>query len=182
MFTWNSWIFSHGQLSALDWVGTQYKVLQFVGINWSAGEKKNVLKDFRCLGKELGKSAIQFPSWGNLSSNAGSQNKTWQSWSLPHSVSQSAFVAFPFLRRWGCIVFSAQCWEHREFSERALPVSSLLLVILKSPQKLLLSSVANASCLWKQFQFIFYKGEKKKNLLPRKHCKYPHCSPALFSL
>lgn len=117
--------------------------------------RKNVLKDFRCLGKELAKSAIQFPSWGNPSSNTGFQNKTWQSWSLPHSVSQSAFVAFPFLKLWGCVVFSMQCWEHRTLCQWA----PLLLVIFKSPQKLPLSSVANASCLWKQFQFIFYKGK-----------------------
>lgn len=63
--------------------------------------------------------------------------------------------------------------------QNAVPAPSLLLVIFKSPQKLPLSSVANASCLWKQFQFTFYN---EKNPLPRKRCKYPHCSPALFSL
>lgn len=46
--------------------------------------------------------------------------------------------------------------------QNPLPVGSSLLAIFKSPQKFLLSSAANASCLWKQFQFIFYKGKKKK--------------------
>lgn len=65
--------------------------------------------------------------------------------------------------------------------QNALPICSLLLVIFKTLQKLTLSSVASAYCLWKQFQFTFCKGNKK-NLLPRKCCKYLHCSPALFCL
>lgn len=44
--------------------------------------------------------------------------------------------------------------------QNAVPAPSLLLVIFKSPQKLPLSSVANAFCLWKQFQFTFYNEKK----------------------
>lgn len=83
------------------------------------------------LGKELAKPAIRFPSWGT-----GFENKIWQVWSLPHYVSQSAFVAFPFLKRWGCAVFSMQCWENRTLCQLA-PYFWLFLNLLKSSRFLL---------------------------------------------
>lgn len=76
-----------------------------------------------------------FPSWGNLS-NTGFSNKIWQIWSLPHYVSQSAFLVFLFLKCWSCIAFSLLFWEKRTLCQQA-PYFWLFLNLCKSSHFLL---------------------------------------------
>lgn len=148
-----------GSSKAPGWVGTHYMVSI---ICWS-----KLVCCRKIFWKILG---VWVTSWQNLQSNSHREvtyHQTLASKAKPGRSEEFTTLCLPICFRSLSLppaltlprVFHAMLRK-----QNALPVGSSLLVIFKSPQKFLLSSAANASCLWKQFQFIFYKGKKNNKI------------------